>query len=92
MNKSAELRNEFMQAINDALDLKFKKMHDYGVGKDLHQYGLKGNFIDIMRKAKRLETLVWDKEQPQVDESVLDTYTDLLNYAIDGLVMANRKI
>jgi len=86
------MHDEFMQAIDEALAIKFKKMNDYGVGDSLHPYGLKGNFIDIMRKAKRLESLIWNDIQPQVDESVIDTYTDLLNYAIDGLVMATRKI
>jgi hypothetical protein len=85
------ISKEFKQALEQALKLKSCKMADYGVTEELHPYGLKGNFIDIMRKAKRLEALVWNEQNPQVDESLIDTYTDLLNYTLDGLVMAKRK-
>ena len=56
-----------------------KKNHDYG--DNISELGLKGLFVRIHDKTKRLEALLWnDNENLVKDETIEDTLKDLSNY------------
>lgn len=84
--KEVEIKDEYItEVLNHALELKVKKMHDYGVDIGIHKYGLKGIVHDIARKFGRMENLILEGKSLNIsDESLYDTFIDLINYSIDG--------
>ena len=80
------------KVLEQALDLKVKKMADYGVKVGVHRYGLKGIVFDLARKFYRVENIVLgDKEIKVSDETMFDTFIDIINYAIDGAYFIKMK-
>ena len=72
-------------------DIAQKKNHDYG-DNNLTVFGVKGNLVRASDKLARLKTLIWDKvDQEVVDEKVLDTVYDLVNYATYLAMMLSGK-
>ena len=84
--KIENIRQEYIEkVINFALDLKIRKMNDYGVEIGKHKYGLKGIVFDLARKFYRIENIVLGEKNIQVsNENLYDTFIDIINYAIDG--------
>jgi hypothetical protein len=81
-----EIKKEYLdKVIMPALELKCKKMHDYGVVVGAHKYGIKGIVHDVARKFGRIESLILEGKEAKIsDESLYDTFIDLINYAMDG--------
>lgn len=64
-----------------------RKNHDYGAD-NIGELGIKGVFVRIHDKVKRLKQLVWLAKTPAVeDESVQDTFLDLANYGLIALML-----
>lgn len=88
-----ETRNEYMdKVVAPALDLKIRKMNDYGVEIGKHKYGLRGIVFDLARKFYRVENIVLGEKPIAVtDETLYDTFIDIINYAIDGAYYIKNK-
>lgn len=78
-------RKGFIDILVDSLSLHAKKNHDYNPAKEIdpadHRFELLYKFADIRRKYTRLYNAVVEKKEMKVDESLLDTVTDLGVYA-----------
>ena len=82
-----EFEKRYQCIVIDARIIADNKYHDYGPD-NISALGEKGVFVRIHDKVSRLKRLVWeDRETHAADESVEDTYLDLLNYAIYGLLL-----
>lgn len=73
--------------LEDTQKLLVGKQHDYG-NENITRFGHGGIGIRINDKICRLENLT-DKEH-QVDESIEDTWQDILGYCIIGIMMHNE--
>ncbi len=60
------------------------KQKDYGSG-NISAFGEKGVIVRINDKIERLKTLVWNDKSPE-HEKVSDTWLDICNYGIIGLL------
>lgn len=60
-----------------------KKNHDYGDSftRSLNKYGIVASIVRMEDKKNRIESLIKRKQMVN-DESIIDTLTDLANYAI----------
>lgn len=81
----------FNRILQEMTNIWVKKQHDYG-SNNWHYLGLKMRFPDILRKCKRLETLVWEEKEPKVSETIRDTLLDLANYAVIAIMTYDREI
>ena len=84
--------SEEIKKIFDKAYTLFCAKHDsYGPG-NIAEFGSKGVFIRMSDKMKRLKRLVWQsKNNPLKNESVEDTYLDIINYAAISMVCLMGK-
>jgi hypothetical protein len=83
------MTKESIQVITDELSIILqKKNKDYGGAS--FDLGMKGNFVHIHDKAKRLRTLVWEGQASNF-ESVRDTLLDLMGYCVIGLHILEQE-
>ena len=68
----------------EAAILLDKKNRDYGPG-NISAFGEKGVIVRLNDKIERLKTLVWNDRSPE-HEKVSDTWLDVTNYGIIGLL------
>jgi len=71
--------------ICNALELMFKKQHDYGHG-NIMKFGEFGVLVRINDKIARLQNLYIRGDDPQ-NESLIDSWIDLFNYSIISLLL-----
>jgi len=69
--------------IEEIGEIIIQKNHDYGSASFV--LGKKGTFVHLFDKIKRLESLIWKELDPKVNESIIDTYKDIIGYSIIGL-------
>lgn len=96
-----EMTMEFKRILFDQYELFCKKNHDYGpsniaLGTSLtteedKKLSLSGIWFRMMDKINRLKQLVVIGTDNKVDESILDTYQDLSNYAIISQIIQSGK-
>jgi len=96
-----EMTMEFKRILFDQYELFCAKNHDYGpaniaLGSSLtteedKKLSLSGVWFRMMDKVNRLKQLVVVGTNGKVDESVIDTYQDLSNYAIISQIIKNGK-
>jgi len=79
-----ELGKECFIATCEAAVLLDKKNKDYGPG-NISAFGEKGVIVRLNDKIERLKTLVWNDKSPE-HEKVSDTWLDVTNYGIIGLL------
>jgi hypothetical protein len=65
------------------LDVKQK---DYGPG-NISRFGVKGLSVRLYDKVERLANLLMDKEESPKNESLEDTFKDIANYGLIGLML-----
>lgn len=53
--------------------------------------GMKGNYVHLYDKVKRLQTLVWDNEKEVYFESAKDTLYDISIYAAIGAYILEKE-
>lgn len=79
-----ELGTRCFKALCEAAILLDKKNRDYGPG-NISAFGEKGVIVRLNDKIERLKTLVWNDRSPE-HEKVSDTWLDVTNYGIIGLL------
>ena len=97
-----ELSNEFKNNKNEQYELFARKMMDYGLnnvtlGGDIvnnsedKKFSLTGLTIRLTDKINRLRNLVVSGKQYVKDEGMEDTFIDIANYGIIGLLVGHNK-
>lgn len=79
----SELHARLMATCEGVVDTLLAKRQDYGT-KNIAMTGRLGLAVRMLDKAARLWNLAGGKT-PAVDESMADTYTDTIGYALIGL-------
>ena len=80
----------YEEVVKETLALSIKKNNAYGK-KNISVLGGRGIFVRIWDKVSRLKTLVWDRTgEDEVDETIRDTYIDIINYAIYGVMLIDK--
>ena len=62
------------------------KQKDYGPG-NISRFGVKGLSVRLYDKIERLANLLMDKEEAPKHESLEDTFKDIANYGLIGLML-----
>ena len=97
MTKSENIENihnfnvkGFQKIVSEALNLGIRKNNAYGKN-NIAALGVRGIFVRMWDKINRLKTLIWDKTgKDEVSESVRDTFIDLINYSIYGVMLLDN--
>lgn len=80
-----------LETYKEAFKLFRRKHRDYGPG-NLARFGVLGLIVRMSDKQARLERLIQnDGKNLVADESMRDTFLDLLNYAAAAIVMLDEK-
>ena len=79
-----ELGKIAFKAFCEAAVLLDTKNRDYGPG-NISAFGERGVIVRLNDKVERLKTLVWGGKSPE-HEKVTDTWLDIANYGIIGLM------
>ena len=66
------------------------KQKDYGPG-NISRFGVKGLSVRLYDKVERLANLLMDKEESPKHESLEDTFKDIANYGLIGLMLLRDK-
>lgn len=90
MPKAERFAATYAPHIERALQLAILKQLDYGP-TNIAQTGLLGVTVRMTDKVSRLVNLTVNKGKRHVDETVRDTLTDLLNYAVFGLMLLDAE-
>jgi hypothetical protein len=71
------------------------KNHDYSPGDEalanFNEFGAAGVLVRISDKTKRLKTALWHKQDYLVNETVIDTVTDLAVYSVILRILAEEE-
>jgi len=97
-----ELSEEFKQIQEEQYELFARKMMDYGLnnvtlGGDIvnnsedKKFSLTGLTIRLTDKINRLKNLVVSGKQYVKDEGMEDTFIDIANYGIIGMLVGRNK-
>ncbi|MCP4760732.1 MAG: DUF1599 domain-containing protein [archaeon] len=100
--KYPELSNEFQIIQDEQYELFARKMMDYGLnnvtlGGDIvnnsedKKFSLTGLTIRLTDKINRLKNLVVSGKQYVKDEGMEDTFIDIANYGIIGMLVGRNK-
>jgi len=92
MNKSEQMTEQEVKKILDEIaTILLKKNQDYGGAS--FDLGLNGNMVHLWDKVKRYRTLVENKNNAAPNfESIQDTLSDIIGYAVIGLIMIEKGI
>jgi hypothetical protein len=84
-----EVSHLYDQKINLARDLMQKKNHDYGEAwRSMSQE----SFTDlILMKLQRMRQIISNEGKTIISEGLDANYTDIINYAVFALILANEK-
>jgi hypothetical protein len=83
-----EMGRKAFRAFCEAALLLDSKQRDYG-SANISAFGEKGLVVRMNDKVERLKNLVWKDKNPE-HEKVEDTWVDIANYGIIGL-LCHRK-
>lgn len=97
-----ELSKEFIKIQQEQYELFARKMMDYGLnnvtlGGDIvnnsedKKFSLTGLTIRLTDKINRLKNLVVSGKQYVKDEGMEDTFIDIANYGIIGMIVGRNK-
>ena len=70
----------------DCVSLLDAKQKDYGP-KNISRLGVRGLSVRLYDKIERLANLLMDREESPKNESLEDTFKDIANYGIIGLML-----
>lgn len=100
-NLYPEMTTEFKKIFWEQYELFCNKMHNYGKGNimlggdcdnaDDRKMALMGTTIRLNDKSNRLVNMVLKNKENTVNESVEDTFQDMVNYAIISLIVNRSK-
>lgn len=74
------------EAVSEEYDLVLSKQHDYGHDNIL-RHGLKGLCVRIADKQARLHHIVCDDNGQPKNETLRDTFMDIVGYGLLGLMV-----
>jgi len=97
-----ELSNEFQIIQEEQYELFARKMMDYGLNNvtlggdivnnsDYKKFSLTGLTIRLTDKINRLRNLVVSGKQYVKDEGMEDTFIDIANYGVIGMLVGRNK-
>jgi hypothetical protein len=96
-----EIANEFRKIVNEQFELFCKKTHGYGIrnimlGGDFNNeedrsLSIDGIVVRLSDKINRLINLKLKNREDVVNESITDTFQDILNYAVIALIITRNK-
>lgn len=74
----------FRNIADEMVETYKRKNHDYGdsFGQSIQEWGPVAGLVRIQDKFNRAKNILMSERMPEVEESVVDTLTDLANYAI----------
>ncbi|MDP6293351.1 MAG: nucleotide modification associated domain-containing protein [Candidatus Woesearchaeota archaeon] len=78
------------ETLSSIRELLIEKNKRYGEA-NIRKFGSMGVVIRSSDKVERLRTLLFDKVEASVDESVEDSWKDLAGYAIIGAMLQQEK-
>ena len=70
----------------ECVSLLDSKQKDYGP-KNISRFGVRGLSVRLYDKVERLANLLMDREEDPKNESLEDTFKDITNYGIIGLLL-----
>jgi len=70
----------------ECVSLLDAKQKDYGPG-NISRFGVKGLSVRLYDKVERLANLLVDREESPKNESLEDTFKDIANYGLIGLML-----
>ena len=70
----------------ECVSLLDSKQKDYGP-KNISRFGVRGLSVRLYDKVERLANLLMDREEDPKNESLEDTFKDIANYGIIGLLL-----
>lgn len=87
------MKNNSEKIIKELFEIHKKKNHDYGnsFDKSLDEDGLIAAKVRIGDKIRRIDNLLSNRDRMVDDESLIDTFKDLANYAIMTLRWIDEK-
>ena len=95
------IEEEFIKTQKELYNLFSKKMMDYGLGNialggnlessEDQRYALQGIQIRLNDKINRLKNLLKNGKSYVEDESLEDTFIDIANYGIIGILLGKGK-
>jgi len=74
----------------DCVSLLDKKQKDYGP-KNITRFGVRGLSVRLYDKVERLANLLMDKEEDPQNEPLEDTFKDIANYGLIGLMLLREQ-
>jgi hypothetical protein len=96
-----EMSTEYLRIVFTAYELFCKKNLDYGISNialgtslstdEERKISLTGVWFRLMDKLQRLKSLVVIGNKQNVNESIEDTYMDILNYSVISQIIASQK-
>ena len=96
-----EMTTEFKKIMREQYDLFCNKMNGYGKGNIMlggdcenpedRKMALMGTTIRLNDKSNRLVNLILKNKENTVNESIEDTFQDMVNYAIISLIVNRAK-
>ena len=91
MKATNKLEQAFVEQLEKSFELFKKKNNDYG-SKNLGEFMALGVIIRASDKMARLKQFYFENKDLMVEEeTVIDTWSDLVNYAVVGLIMAKGQ-
>lgn len=100
-NSYPEMTKEFKKIMREQYEMFCNKMHDYGKGNIMlggdssnpedRKLALMGTTIRLNDKSNRLVNLILKNKNNTVNESIEDTFQDMVNYAIISLIVNRAK-
>ena len=67
-----------------------EKQKDYGP-KNISRFGVRGLSVRLYDKVERLANLLMDREESPKNDSLEDTFKDIANYGIIGLMLLKEQ-
>lgn len=96
-----EMTREFKKIMREQYELFCRKMNNYGKGNIMlggdcdneedRKTAIMGTTIRLNDKSNRLVNMVLKNKENTVDESIDDTFQDMVNYAIISLIVRRSK-
>jgi hypothetical protein len=96
-----EMTKEYKKIMREQYDLFCRKMSNYGKGNIMlggdcdndedRKIAIMGTTIRLNDKSNRLINMVLKSKEDVVDESIDDTFQDMINYAIISLIVKRSK-
>ena len=74
----------------ECISLLDEKQKDYGP-KNISRFGVRGLSVRLYDKIERLANLLMDREESPKNESLEDTFKDIANYGIIGLMLLKEQ-